>query len=80
MSTKNRATDRDHNGRIRRKYTPRHKGGVHWGRSPGWWVNEFMTRPARAEERRLCKLLQRDLIDFDEAEFPHARKPHIYYW
>ena len=38
MSVKNKAKDRDHNGRIHRKYTSRHKWGVHYGKSLGGWV------------------------------------------
>ena len=81
MSVKNKAKDRDHNGRIRRKYTSRHKWGVHYGKSPGWWVGMFMTRPQRRTEARLCRLLCRESIDADEAIFPLGnRKPHEYYW
>tara|TARA_A100001391_G_scaffold201871_2_gene189947 strand:+ start:1696 stop:1941 length:246 start_codon:yes stop_codon:yes gene_type:complete len=81
MSIKNKARDRDDNGRICRKYTSRHKWAAHYGKSPGWWVNLFMTRPQRVEERRLCKLLERGLVDGDEATFPLGnRKPHKYYW
>ena len=42
MSVKNKTKDRDHNGRIRRKYTSRHKWGVHYDKSPSWWVTLFM--------------------------------------
>ena len=59
MSVKNKAKDRDHNGRIRRKYTSRHKWGIHYDKSPSWWVKLFMTRPQRREEARLCRLLER---------------------
>jgi hypothetical protein len=51
MSVKNKAKDRDHNGRIRREYTSRHKWGVHYGSSPGWWVKLFMTG-----KRRICAI------------------------
>ena len=81
MSVKNKAKDRDHNGRIRRKYTSRHKWGVHYDRSPSWWVKLFMTRPQRREEARLCRLLERKSIDEDEVIFPLGNhKPHVYYW
>ena len=81
MSVKNKAKDRDHYGRIRRKYTSRHKWGVHYGKSPGWWVGMFMTRPQRRTEARLCRLLCREPIDADAATFPLGnRKPHEYYW
>lgn len=55
-------------------------GGHHWLRSPGWWIHDFMTRPQRAEVRRLTRVVMR-LSDLDDApEFPLAKKPHIYYW
>ena len=81
MSVKNKAKDRDHNERIRRKYTSRHKWGVHYGKSPSWWVKLFMTRPQRREEARLCRLLERESVDRDEVIFPLGNhKPHVYYW
>jgi hypothetical protein len=81
MSVKNKTKDRDHNGRIRRKYTSRHKWGVHYGSSPAWWVKLFMTRPQRRVETHLCRLLGQESIDADEAIFPLGnRKPHEYYW
>jgi hypothetical protein len=81
MSVKNKAKDRDHNGRIHRKYTSRHKWGVHYGTSPSWWVNLFMNRPQRRTEAHLCHLLGQELIDGDEVIFPlGSHKPHEYYW
>lgn len=81
MSVKNKAKDRDHNGRIRRKYTSRHKWGVHYGSSPGWWVKLFMTRPQRRVEAHFCSLLCKAPTDADEMTFPLGnRKPHEYYW
>lgn len=35
MSVKNKAKDRDHNGRIRRKYTGHHRSWIHYGSTPG---------------------------------------------
>lgn len=66
MSVKNKAKDRGRNGRIRRKYTSRHKWGVHYNKSPSWWVTLFMTRPRRREEAHLCRLLCREAVDADE--------------
>ncbi|MBT4520666.1 MAG: hypothetical protein HOC23_11730 [Halieaceae bacterium] len=81
MSVKNKAKDRDHNGRIRRIYTSRHKWGVHYGKSPGWWVDIFMTRPQRRAEAHLCHLLGQGMTDADEVIFPLGNhKPHEYYW
>lgn len=81
MSIKNKAKDRGDNGRIRRKYTGRHAERVHFANTPGWWVRLFMTRPQRRESQRLCKLLEREIIDGDEVTFPlGSRKPHAYYW
>lgn len=48
--------------------------------TPGWWVNEFMTRPQRAKTRALThKVMALDDLE-DAPEFPLAKKPHIYYW
>ena len=81
MSVKNKAKDRNHNGRIRRKYTNSHKWAVHYDKSPGWWVEIFMTRPQRREEARLCRMLERESVDGDEVIFPlGSHKPHVYYW
>lgn len=81
MSVKNKAKDRDHNGRIRRKYTSHHKSWIHYGSTPGWWVKLFMTRPRRREEALLCRLLEKGSIDADEAVFPLGNhKPHKDYW
>jgi len=81
MSVINKAKDRDHNGRIRRKFTSRRKWGVHYDKSPGWWVKLFMTRPRRREEAQLCRLLCLETIDADDAVFPLGNhKPHKYYW
>ena len=81
MSVKNKAKDRDRNGRIRRNRTSRHKWGVHYDKSPGWWVNLFMSRPNRREEAHLCRLLSREAIEADEVIFPLGNhKPHEYYW
>jgi len=46
---------------------------------PGWWVREFMMRPARVRARQLCRLV---VLGRDDAEWrwPDGKKPHQYYW
>lgn len=46
---------------------------------PGWWVREFMTRPARVRARQLCRLV---VLGQDDAQWrwPDGKKPHLYYW
>lgn len=79
MSVKNKAKDRNSNGRIRRNYTG--PSSDYWGGCPGWWVSIFMTRPQRRTEAHLCRLLQQDQLVGDEVVFPLGNnKPHMYYW
>lgn len=48
--------------------------------TPSAWTNAFMTRPQRAEVRRLTHKVMR-LIDLEDTPlFPLAKKPHQYYW
>lgn len=48
--------------------------------TPSDWTRQYMTRPQRAEVRRLTTQVLR-LVDLEEAPlFPQAKKPHIYYW
>ena len=46
---------------------------------PGWWVHEFMTRPARALEHHNCRLIECGQ-DPDLFVWGDNRKPHKYYW
>lgn len=46
---------------------------------PGWWIHEFMTRPARAREHQTCRLIECGR-DPDEFLWGDNRKPHKYYW
>lgn len=46
---------------------------------PGHWVHEMMTRPARAKEHHIARLVARGL-DPDGVVWPDNRKPHKYYW
>lgn len=48
--------------------------------TPGWWVNLYMNRPKRRENRSLCKTIEAG-ADPDSAVFPlGSRRPHVYYW
>ena len=46
---------------------------------PGWWVREFMMRPARVRARQLCRLVTLGRDD-SEWRWPDGKKPHLYYW
>jgi hypothetical protein len=46
---------------------------------PGWWVHEFMTRPARARDAHACRLIECGRSP-DEFVWGDNRKPHKYYW
>ena len=48
--------------------------------TPGWWVNEFMTTPQRAETRDLLRRVLKLRDPEDAPLFPLAKKPHLYYW
>lgn len=46
---------------------------------PGWWVHEFMTRPARARDAHQLRLIVCGQ-DPDNFVWGDNRKPHKYYW
>ncbi len=46
---------------------------------PGWWIREFMTRPARIRSNQQLKLIENGR-DPDQFQWPDGKKPHIYYW
>lgn len=50
--------------------------------TPSAWTNTFMTRPQRAEVRRLThQVLGLPRAALVEAPiFPHPKRPHHYYW
>lgn len=79
MSVKNKATDRDHKGKIKRKYTG--PESTYWlGHTPKWWVKMFMTRPRRRRNRLACRAVLKG-ADPDCIAWPSGnRKPHEYYW
>ncbi len=58
----------------RRQFSP--------AKSPGWWHHIFYERPMRALSRRLEKqcIKAADLDAMDRVLWPHASKPHHYYW
>ncbi len=47
--------------------------------APGWWVNVFMTRPARREQKRLLRQVIGG-ADSDGLNWPDFHKPFVYYW
>lgn len=53
-----------------------------WMTTPGWWVREMMTRPARRRNRVWEANVRKANIDELEDEDPplFGRKPHVYYW
>ncbi len=78
MSIKNRSKDRNKAGRIDRKYTGPYVVNF---KTPSWWVNLRMTRPARRTDKILCQKIQRELISSEGISFTLGnRKPHDYYW
>jgi len=80
MSVKNKAKDRNERGKIRRKYTSRTKGAMHWRADPKAWTNLYMTRPKRRITKNLCNGVKRNM-DVEGVNFPLGnRKPHEYYW
>ena len=72
--------------RLRWKYRERRaleKGiAIHhpYRKVPGWWNRIHHIRPAR----RLCHQIEQALLtgdlDPDDATWPVAKKPHVYYW
>lgn len=79
MSVKNKAKDRGVNGKILRKYTGEKSNHFPDG-APGWWVNMFMNRPKRRENKRLCRRIKEGEC-YDALVFPLGNhKPHHYYW
>lgn len=79
MSVKNKAKDRDVNGRIRRKYTG--PGSGYWLRqTPKWWRKLYMTKPKRRMNSKAVSSIRRG-DDPDDMAYPLGnRKPHEYYW
>lgn len=79
MSVKNKAKDRDQNGRIKRKYTG--PDSTYWlSHTPQWWVKLYMTRPQRRLNKRICIAI---MSGKDPDGLPHPwgnHKPHEYYW
>ncbi len=47
--------------------------------APGWWVNIFMTRPARREQKLLLRRVLGG-VDSDGMNWPDFHKPVVYYW
>lgn len=80
MSDKNKARDRDANGRIKRSYTGKYHR-MKYDSAPKAWVNCYMTRPRRRVERALCREIAHTQGVERDVAFPLGNhKPHIYYW
>jgi len=79
MSVKNKAKDRDHYHRIRRKYTG--QISTFWlNKTPKWWLKMYMTRPKRRANKNVCiAIMQGTDPDGIVAPLGNA-KPHEYYW
>ncbi len=76
MSTKNRR-DRDSKGRINL-----HRNGYYCflAKTPSWWTREFMNRPKRNANKRLCKKVEQGM-DPEGIAWPlGSKKPHVYFW
>ena len=55
-------------------------GRPHISSTPRWWITEYMNRPKRHENIRLCDLVKKG-YDSDNIAWPEGNhKPHIYYW
>ena len=79
MSVINKAKDRDHTGRIKRKYT-RSYDKWNLSQNPGWWVNLYMNRPKRRENKRVCHQVMKG-VHLDQLITPLGNhKPHEYFW
>jgi hypothetical protein len=78
---------------LRRAYEHSHwwydNGRVRWWRhgiqyypishTPSHWIHDMMTVPMRAKTRMLIERVRKG-EDPDGLVWPHAKKPHIYYW
>lgn len=53
--------------------------GAYLMNEPGWWVREFVTRPARVRSNALLNRARRG-ADMDGTLWPDYRRPHVYYW
>ncbi len=78
MSIRNKATDRNSKGQIKRKYTgPRLS---YWFGPPVWWRNMFTTRPRRRRDSLLMIEVMKGL-DPDSASFSvHDTAEDGWYW
>lgn len=47
--------------------------------APGWWINCFMTRPARRKQERYLRRAANG-ADCDGLNWPDYRRPFVYYW
>lgn len=64
---------------LRKPWRARNQLGRYLMHTPGHWIRDMMTRPARARAKQLLRLAERG-GDVERDLWPDYRKPHIYYW
>jgi hypothetical protein len=57
-------------------------GRYYWwmGSWPAWWDVIHHRRPHRRATRYMESAVLRDAVDPDAADWPQAKRPHVYYW
>jgi len=79
MSLYSKAKDRDAKGRVKRAYRSKHRRNP-WLCTPGWWVRQYMSRPRRQQNHRVCRAVEKG-ADPEGLVFPLGNgKPHVYCW
>ncbi len=79
MSIKNKATDRDNSGKIRRDYTS--PGTCYWlDQCPKHWRHRTMTVPRRRRNKALCVAILKGADPYGVTGPLGNNKPHEYYW
>ena len=68
----------DHRNRLE-KHWRTYATGVNYSAVPGWWNRLYHSRPNRINARRVAYSIVRGR-DSDTIEWPHNRRPTIYYW
>lgn len=56
-------------------------GAKDFGATPAWWTRLFMSRPRRARNHLIERLILNGAVDTEDMALPLGnRKPHKYYW